>query len=79
MLVGLASQSFELPTTELVTRNISLKGSTSASLQELQEVLELLDSGALAPQIQYVPFDDIPKALEMLGEGEVSGRLYTVP
>lgn len=79
VLVGLASQSFELPTTDLVTKNISLKGSTSASIQELQKVFELLASGALKPQIQHIPFHDIPKALEMLGKSEVNGRLYTTP
>lgn len=79
VLVGLASHSFELTTTDLVTKNISLKGSTSASIQELREVLKLLASGALKPQIRHIPFDDIPEALEILGKGEVKGRLYTTP
>lgn len=79
VLAGLACHSFELSTTEIVTKNVSLRGSTSASIQELREVLELLASGALKPQIQHIPFDDIPKALEKLRKGGVIGRLYTEP
>ncbi|OLN81937.1 Alcohol dehydrogenase 3 [Colletotrichum chlorophyti] len=79
VLVGLAAQSVRFTTTSLVTRNVQLRGSTSASVQEFREVLELLARGALKPYVEEIPFEDVPKGLEMLGRGEVSGRLYTVP
>ncbi|KAF6817373.1 hypothetical protein CMUS01_12108 [Colletotrichum musicola] len=79
VLVGLASEKICIPTTALVTQNVSLRGSTSASVQEFREVLALLASGSLKPQIEQVAFEDIPRSLEMLGKGEVNGRLYTIP
>lgn len=79
VLVGLAAQKVQITTTSLVTQNVSLRGSTSASIQEFREVLDLLASGSLKPCVQEIPFEDIPKGLELLGQGEVNGRLYTIP
>ncbi|KAM0324914.1 hypothetical protein ACHAQA_007880 [Verticillium albo-atrum] len=79
VLVGLASEKITLTTTALVTQNISLKGSTSASLEEFREVVELLATKALKPLIEEIPFEDVPLGLERLGKGEVTSRLYTIP
>ncbi|RSL93110.1 hypothetical protein CEP52_013452 [Fusarium oligoseptatum] len=79
VVVGLASETVQFTTTDLVTKNIALRGSTSASLDEFREVVLLLESGALKPQIKQIPFDDVPNGLEMLGSGQVAGRLYAVP
>ncbi|RMJ07783.1 hypothetical protein CDV36_012621 [Fusarium kuroshium] len=79
VVVGLASETVQFTTTDLVTKNIALRGSTSASLDEFREVVLLLESGALKPQIKQIHFDDVPNGLEMLGSGQVAGRLYAVP
>lgn len=79
VLVGLAAQKVQITTTSLVTQNVSLRGSTSVSIQEFREVLDLIASESLKPYVQEIAFEDIPKGLEMLGRGEVGGRLYTVP
>lgn len=79
VLVGLAAQKVQITTTSLVTQNVSLRGSTSASIQEFREVLDLLASGSLKPYVEEIAFEDIPKGLDMLGRGEVNGRLYTIP
>jgi propanol-preferring alcohol dehydrogenase len=79
VLVGLAASTVQITTTDIVTKNASLKGSTSASIQELRDVLEMIASGKLSPQIEEVPFQDVPVNLERLGSGEVTGRLYTIP
>ncbi|KAI8712189.1 PKS-ER domain-containing protein [Fusarium sp. LHS14.1] len=79
MVVGLAAETIQFTTTDLVTKNIALRGSTSASLEEFREVVSLLESGALKPQIKQIPFDDVANGLEMLGSGQVTGRLYVVP
>ncbi|KAM0274258.1 hypothetical protein ACHAQH_008017 [Verticillium albo-atrum] len=79
VLVGLASEKVAFTTTALVTQNISLKGSTSASVQEFREVLELLASGGLKPHVEEIAFEDVPKGLERLGGGEAAGRLYAIP
>lgn len=79
VLVGLAAHKIQITTTSLVTQNVSLRGSTGASIQEFREVLDLLASGSLKPFVQEIPFEEVPKGLEMLGRGEVNGRLYTIP
>ncbi|KXH33273.1 hypothetical protein CSIM01_03187 [Colletotrichum simmondsii] len=79
VLVGLAAQSVQITTTAIVTQNVSLKGSTSASIQEFTEVLDLIASGSLKPFMKEIPFEDVGKGLELLGTGNVNGRLYTVP
>ncbi|RSL96838.1 hypothetical protein CDV31_013304 [Fusarium ambrosium] len=79
VVVGLASETVQFTTTDLVTKNIALRGSTSASLDEFREVVLLLESGALKPQIKQISFDDVPNGLEMLGSGQVASRLYVVP
>ncbi|KAH6633108.1 chaperonin 10-like protein [Boeremia exigua] len=79
VLVGLASDKLTFTTTELVTKNIALRGSTSASMEELQDVLHLIGKGILKPQIEWLPFSDIPNGLKRLGTQQVQGRLYATP
>ncbi|KAJ4189463.1 hypothetical protein NW759_016777 [Fusarium solani] len=79
VVVGLAAETIQFTTTDLVTKNIALRGSTSASLEEFRQVILLLESGALQPQIKQIPFGDVPNGLKMLGSGQVSDRLYVVP
>lgn len=79
VLVGLASDKVTFTTTNLVTKNIALKGSTSASIQELQDVLQLIAKGVLRPQIEELVFNDIPAGLERLLTNQVKGRLYSMP
>lgn len=79
VLVGLASNKITFTTTELVAKDIALKGSTSASIQELKEVLQLIAKGVLRPQIEQIPFADIPNGLKRLESNEVQGRLYAMP
>ncbi|KAH7052352.1 chaperonin 10-like protein [Macrophomina phaseolina] len=79
VVVGLGASSITIPSASLVTRNIELRGSTSASMEELRSVLELISSGALSPNIEEIPFEDIPKGLELLGTNQVLSRLYAVP
>ncbi|KAK1710666.1 chaperonin 10-like protein [Colletotrichum lupini] len=79
VLVGLAAQSVQITTTAIVTQNVSLKGSTSASIQEFTEVLDLIASGSIKPFMKEIVFEDVGKGLELLGTGNVDGRLYTVP
>lgn len=75
VLVGLASDEVTCTTMELVTKNVALKVSTSASIQELRDVFQLIARRALRPQIEQLRFRDIPKAVERLGSNEVQGRL----
>lgn len=79
VIVGLASDTIKLSTTDIVTRNINIRGSTSASIEDLGNVLSLLSSGVIEPLTEEIAFHDIPKELERLGSNQVAGRLFTVP
>lgn len=79
VLVGLGASSVEIKTTSFVTRSITLKASIGASKEDLQEVLNLLSTGHLRPNLIEIPFEDIPKGLQRLESGEVNGRLFTRP
>ncbi|KAB2572120.1 alcohol dehydrogenase [Lasiodiplodia theobromae] len=79
VLVGLGATSVEIRTTSFVTRSITLKASIGASKEDLQEVLNLLSTGHLRPNLIEIPFEDIPKGLQRLDGGEVNGRLFTRP
>ncbi|KAH8665462.1 chaperonin 10-like protein [Ilyonectria robusta] len=79
VLVGLGSPTIQLETTSIVTRNIQLRGSVSASIDDLHKVLALIAAGSLSPTVQEIPFLDVPKGLEMLHKKDVNGRLFTIP
>jgi len=79
VVVGLASDTIKLSTTDIVTRNITIRGSTSASIEDLGNVLSLISSGVIQPLIEEIAFHDIPKELERLNSNQVTGRLFTVP
>ncbi|KAH8627100.1 polyketide enoylreductase [Alternaria alternata] len=79
VVVGLAFDTIKLSTTDIVTRNISIRGSTSASIGDLRNVLGLISTGVIEPLVEEIAFHDIPKELERLGSNQVIGRLFTVP
>lgn len=79
VLVGLGSPTRQLETTSIVTRNIQLRGSVSASIDGLHKVLGLIATGSLSPTVQEIPFLDVPKGLEILHKNDVNGRLFTIP
>ncbi|KAG7102737.1 NAD-dependent alcohol dehydrogenase like protein [Verticillium longisporum] len=79
VVVGLAASQVTLTMSELVTKNISVKGSTSASIDELRDVLDMIAAGDLNPHIEEVSFQDIPLGLARLGLNEVTGRLFSIP
>ncbi|ANY22172.1 Zn-dependent alcohol dehydrogenase [Gordonia terrae] len=79
VLVGLGVQEATLPTGLLITKNIQLRGSLGASVEELQAVLGLLADGTLEPVVEEVDFRDLESALRRLERGDVRGRLVTRP
>ncbi|KAL1619901.1 hypothetical protein SLS56_009918 [Neofusicoccum ribis] len=79
VLVGLGASSMQITTASLVTRNVDLRGSVGASIEELHRVLGLIASGSISPKLQEIPFGDVPKGLQLLGTNEVNGRLFAVP
>ncbi|KAI5920349.1 GroES-like protein [Camillea tinctor] len=79
VVVGLASSTFEIRSSELVVRSITLKGSLGASKTDLLNVLDLISTGKISPKLVEIPFDDVPNGLKALAENKVEGRLFTRP
>lgn len=61
VLVELETSEIRIIPTSLVTRNIELRGSTSASLDEYLWGLDLIAAGSLSPSVQKIPFEDVLK------------------
>ncbi|KAK2033521.1 NAD-dependent alcohol dehydrogenase [Colletotrichum zoysiae] len=76
VLVGLAAGNMTISSAKLVTRSISLVGSFGASEADLKDVLELLSKKEIEPELEEIPFADIPAGLKALDKGEVQGRLW---
>ena len=79
VLVGMAAKSTTLNTHDMIMRRVTVSGSLGATKGDLDEVLELIASKQLTPLTREIPFLDIPKGLEELHGGRVTGRLFTDP
>lgn len=78
VVVGLGAIESTINTIDLVSKSVTLKGSTPRGQPaHLQEVIAMVSSGQLT--ILATRFDDIPDGLERLQRGEVRGRLYATP
>ncbi|MGV0791225.1 zinc-binding dehydrogenase [Mycolicibacterium sp. XJ1819] len=79
VVVGLGEPEIPVPSQQLVLKNVQLRGSFGASLDELGAVLDLIAAGCLKPVVEEFAFDDLPTALKRLETGDVRGRLVTRP
>jgi propanol-preferring alcohol dehydrogenase len=79
VVVGLGAPEATIPTGSLITKNVQLRGSIGASVDELRQVLGLIADGALTPIVEEVAFDDLESAFRRLEQGKAHGRLVTRP
>lgn len=79
--VGLGAAETTYKAYDLVSRAITLRGSTPQGKPEhVEAVLEMIGSGELTIRATEIGFEDIPDGIGRLQRGEVSGRLYaTMP
>lgn len=79
VLVGLAATETTLSTHEFIAQSVTLLAGSGSTLDELQEVLQLISKGSITPILEEIPFYDIPAGLKRLEEGAVLGRLFVNP
>lgn len=79
VVVGLGSPEATISTALLTTKNVQLKGSIGASLEDLEVVLAMIADGVLEPVLEEIAFADLTAGIERLERGEVRGRLFTRP
>ena len=74
ILVGLASEKFELPLVEVVLKQIRIHGSFLGRREELEEVFEIACSGDLRMEVRTRSLEDLPQAMDDLQAGRFTGR-----
>jgi alcohol dehydrogenase, propanol-preferring len=79
VLVGLGSKKTTFETNFLITGCVTLCGSLGGSMEELNIVLGLMAKGSILPDLEEIPFSQVPEGLRRLDRGDVQGRLYTKP
>lgn len=73
--VGLGTTEATISTNALVLKSVSLLGSLGGSKDDLERVLELISAGTIHNVITEVGFDEVQNAVDLLTEGNVTGRL----
>lgn len=79
VLVGIGVPTIEISSHVLMIRSLVLRGSRGSTIDEYREVLKLIAAGLIVPQLEEIPFSEVPHGLERLEHLEVTGRLFTRP
>jgi D-arabinose 1-dehydrogenase-like Zn-dependent alcohol dehydrogenase len=78
--IGLYGGSFNVPLAMLALRNVGIVGSLTGTVEETQEVIDLVRGSSVPPiPITTRPLDEANEALEELQSGGVVGRTVLVP
>lgn len=73
--VGMGKIQFEFNSNPLITRQVSLTGSMGGSVEDLAGVYELMSTGQLTPTVSVMNFEEVNDGLDLLRQGEVTGRI----
>ncbi|MFC5337242.1 alcohol dehydrogenase catalytic domain-containing protein [Leucobacter denitrificans] len=76
--VGMGKLEARLDTLQLITKQLTVKGSNSGTKEDLENLYELMRSGDLNPPVNLITHAEIPEAIDRLREGGVVGRLIAV-
>lgn len=76
--VGMGKLEARLDTLQLITKQLTVKGSNSGTKEDLENLYELMRSGELNPPVNLITHAEIPEAIDRLREGGVVGRLIAV-
>jgi propanol-preferring alcohol dehydrogenase len=74
VLVGLAHGTVEFPAIDAVLKGITIRGSSTGTQQDLEDVFRLAAAGVIHPHIEQHALDDAPGLFERLRRGELLGR-----
>ncbi len=72
--VGMGKLEAPLNTYELITKQLTIKGSNSGTKEDLEGLYALMASGELNPPINHITHAKIPGAIDKLRAGGVIGR-----
>lgn len=78
VLVGMATDTASIYTYSMIFKQLTFQGSMGSTTDDLKDVLDLLASGKLDPEMHTCKFEDVADGIDQLREGKVSGRLAWV-
>jgi propanol-preferring alcohol dehydrogenase len=79
VLVGLGRTETLIPSMQLISKSVTLRGSGGGQPSDTAAVLNHMARGDLAIALSCIGFDDIPDGLARLKRGGVVGRLVVQP
>lgn len=74
VLVGLSTNTYELPLVDTVLKGIKLRGSYLGTADDLNDVFTLARAGMVRPHVETYPLTQTAALLERLRAGQVPGR-----
>jgi propanol-preferring alcohol dehydrogenase len=78
VLVGLSTNTYELPIVDTVLKGVEIRGSYLGSHADLTEVMRLAAEGTVKPHVERFGIEEAPSILERLKKGEQAGRAVIV-
>ncbi|EXJ61037.1 hypothetical protein A1O7_05190 [Cladophialophora yegresii CBS 114405] len=79
IVVGLLSPEISLATGTIVRKQLSILGSYGGTIDNIKDCLNLIQNGALVPQISRGKMKDFPTILDDLHAGKIVGRMVMLP
>lgn len=74
VVVGMAALEVPMNTSRLITNQTSILGSNGGTVEDIENILDLISKGELKIDIQTIDFDEIPEAIDTLRDGKVEKR-----
>lgn len=79
VVIGLFGQEIRMPLFETVIKEYQVYGSLWGNYNELHEVIELAMKGAIKHHIQKFSLSKVNDAIELLRDGNITGRAVIIP
>lgn len=79
VLVGLGRTETLIPSMQLISKQVTLRGSAGGDSTDTASVLDFMARGELTIEASAIGFDEIPEGLARLQRGGVVGRIVAEP
>ena len=77
--VGLLGPELTIHNALAVRKKLTILCSYGGMYEDLVDCLDLIQKGALKPQVETGDFDDFPSVLEKLHAGKIKSRIALIP
>lgn len=74
-LIGVPAEPISLTGFEMITREITVRGTIIGTRQDLREALQLVSEGKVRSIVEHRPLEDVTAAVEAMRDRRIAGRL----